>query len=109
MSVVGVGESASDASWDLEEVVDPCDGSVRCSSAGVVGQDLFSPRDNPVHVVVDLACGAEISEPSQSLVGPIEVAGFVKLPELLERVPRGTETWMSVDQSSRCAWWAWLR
>ena len=46
----------------------------------------------------DLACGVEISEPSQSLVGLIEVAGFVELVELLERVPRGTETWMSVEQ-----------
>ena len=91
----------SDASWDLEEVVDPFDGSVRCSSAGVVGQDLFSPRDDRVHdvaVFADLACGVEISEPSQSLVGLIEVAGFVELVELLERVPRGTETWMSVNQ-----------
>ena len=46
----------------------------------------------------DLACGVEISEPSQSLVGLIEVVGFVELVELLERVPRGTETWMSVEQ-----------
>lgn len=67
----------------------------------MVGQDLFSPRDHRVHDVAvfgDLACGVEISEPSQSLVGLIEVVSFVELVELLERVPRGTETWMSVEQ-----------
>ena len=67
----------------------------------MIGQDLFSPRDDRVHDVAvfgDLACGVEISEPSQSLVGLIEVVGFVELVELLERVPRGTETWMSVEQ-----------
>ena len=49
------------------EVVDPFEGSVSGSSAGVVGQDLCSPGDDGVHNLVVfgyLACGVEVSEPS---------------------------------------------
>ena len=64
------------------EVVDPFEGSVSGSSAGVVGQDLFSPCDDGVHNLVVLgylAGGVEVSEPSERLVGPVEVFGFVEL------------------------------
>ena len=60
----------------------------------MVGQDLCSPNDDRVHDVVvfgDLAGGVEIGEPSQRLVGLIEVVGFVELVELLERVPGGSQ------------------
>ena len=67
----------------------------------MVGQDLFSPRDDRVHDVAvfgDLSGGIEVSEPSQRFVGRIEVVGFVDLVELLKRVPGGSETGMSVEQ-----------
>ena len=67
----------------------------------MVGQDLFSPGDDRVHDLVvfgDLAGGVEVGEPSQRLVGPVEVVGFVDPVELLERVPRGTQPWMSFEQ-----------
>ena len=63
-------------------------------------QDLCSPGDDGVHDVAvfgDLAGGVEVSEPSQRSVGLIEVVGFVELVELLESVPRGSETGMSVE------------
>ena len=63
------------------EVVGSFDGSVGYpSSGGVVGQDLFSPCDDGVHNLVVfgyLAGGVEISEPSERLVGPVRVVGFV--------------------------------
>ncbi len=43
----------------------------------------------------DLAGGVEIGEPSQRLVGLVPVVGLV---ELLESVPRGSETGMGVEQ-----------
>ena len=85
----------------MEQVVDPFDGSVGCSPGGVVGQDLFPPGDDGVHdlaVFGDLACGVEVGEPSQRLVGLIEVVGFVELVELLERLPRGSQAGVSVEQ-----------
>ena len=45
-----------------------------------------------------LAGGIEIGEPSQRLVGAIEVVGLVQLVELLESVPSGSQPWMSVEQ-----------
>ena len=84
------------------EVVDPFEGSVGCSSGGVVGEDLFFPCDDGVHNVVVLgclACGVEVGEPSEGLVGPVEVVGFVELVELLESVPGGAETGMSVEEA----------
>ena len=45
-----------------------------------------------------LAGGVEIGEPSEGLVGPVRVVGFVELVELLESVGGGSETWMSVEQ-----------
>ena len=66
------------------EVVDPFDRSVGRSSGGVVGQDLCSPGDDRVHNVVVfgyLSGGVEASEPSQRLVGPVEVFGLIKLAE----------------------------
>ena len=47
----------------------------------------------------DLAGGVEVSEPSQGLVGPVEAFGLIQLVELLERVPRGSKTWMSLEQA----------
>ena len=67
----------------------------------MVGQDLVSPRDDRVHhfsVFGDLAGSVEIGEPSQRLVGAIEVVRFVELVELLERVSGGSETGMSIEQ-----------
>ena len=47
-----------------------------------------------------LTGGVEISEPSERLVGPVRVVGFVELVELLKRAfSRGSETGMSVEQS----------
>ena len=83
------------------EVVDPFDGSVGYPSGGVVGEYFFSPVDDGVDdfaVFGDLSGGVEIGEPSERLVGLIRVVGFVELVELLESVPRGAETWMSVEQ-----------
>ena len=68
----------------------------------MVGQDFFSPGDDGVHDVAvfgDLAGGVDVSEPSQRSVGLIEVVGLVDPVELLESVPRGAETGMSVEQS----------
>ena len=45
-----------------------------------------------------LACGVEVGKPSQRLVGSVEVFGFVQPVELLERVPGGTQPWMSVEE-----------
>ena len=67
----------------------------------MVGQDLCSPGNDGVHdlaVFGDLAGGVEVSEPSQGLVGPVEVFGLIKLVELLERVPRGSQ---DVDEPRR--------
>ena len=67
----------------------------------MVGQDLCSPGDDRVHnfaVFGDLAGGVEIGEPSQRLVGRVEVVGFVDPVELLESGLGGTETGMSVEQ-----------
>ena len=45
-----------------------------------------------------LAGGVEVSEPSERLIGPVRVVGFVELVELLERAcSRGSETWMGVE------------
>ena len=60
----------------------------------MVRQDFCSPGDDGVHNVVvlgDLAAGVEVSEPSQGLVGPVEVFGLIQLVELLERVPVGSQ------------------
>ena len=57
--------------------------------------------NNGVHDLVvfgDLAGGVQIGEPSQRCVGALDVVGLVDLVELLERVPRGTETWMSLEE-----------
>ena len=86
------------------EVVGSFDGSVGYpSSGGVVGQDLFSPSDDGVHDLVVFGClagGVEVSEPSERLVGPVRVVGFVELVELLKRAfSRGSETGMGVEQS----------
>ena len=67
----------------------------------MVGEYFFSPCDDGVHnfaVFGDLARGVEISEPSKRLVGPVEVVGLLDPVELLESVPRGTETWMSIEE-----------
>ena len=67
----------------------------------MVGQDFFSPGDDRVHYVVvfgDLAGVVEVSEPSQCLVGLIEVVGFVDLVELLEGVGGDLQPWMSLEQ-----------
>ena len=77
------------------EVVDPFEWPVGYPPGGVVGQDLFSPCDDGVHDLVVfgyLAGGVEISEPSERLVGLIEVFGLIQLVELLESVPSGSET-----------------
>ena len=83
------------------EVVGSLEGSVSGSSAGVVGEDLFSPSDDGVHNLVVfgyLSGGVEVSEPSEGLVGPVEVFGFVELVELLKRAfSRGSETGMGVE------------
>jgi len=74
----------------LEEVVDPLEWPVGCSSAGVVGEDLVSPGDDLVHDVVvfgDFAAVVEVGEPFEGLVGGFDVVGFVDLVELLEGVP----------------------
>ena len=66
----------------------------------MVGQDFFSPGDDGVHDLVvfgDLACSVEVSEPSEGLVGLVEVFGLIKLVELLESIPGGSETGMSVE------------
>ena len=45
-----------------------------------------------------LAGGVEVGEPSERLVGPVRVVGFVELVELLKRAfSRGAETGMSVE------------
>ena len=83
------------------EVVGAFDGSVGCSSAGVVGEDFFSPVDDGVDDVVVfgyLSGGVEVGEPPQGLVGLVEVVGFVELVELLESVPGGAEAGMSSEQ-----------
>ena len=67
----------------------------------MVGQDLCSPGNDAVHdlaVLGDLAGGVEVGEPSQRLVGPVEVFGLIQLEELLERVPRGSQ---DVDEPRR--------
>ena len=46
-----------------------------------------------------LAGGVEVSEPAEGLVGLVEVFGLIKLVELLERVPRGSKTWMSLEEA----------
>ena len=82
------------------EVVGSFDGSVGCPSAGVVGEYFFSPGDDRVDdlaVFGYLSGGVEIGEPSERLVGLVRVVGFVELVEFLESVPRGSETWMSVE------------
>ena len=68
----------------------------------MVGQDFFSPCDDGVHdflVFGDLACRVEVGEPSQGLVGAVEVVGFVQLVELLESFPRGPEPGVSLEQA----------
>ena len=68
----------------------------------MVGEDLFSPCDDGVHDLVVfgyLTGGVEIGEPSERLVGLVRVVGFVELVEFLESVPRGSETWMGVEQA----------
>ena len=67
----------------------------------MVGQDLFSPSDDGVHdfaVFGDLAAAVEVSEPSQRLVGLIEVVGLIQLVELLQRVLSRSQPRMSVEQ-----------
>ena len=64
-------------------------------------QDLCSPGDDRVDdlaVFGYLSAVVEIGEPSQRLVGPVEVVGFVDPVELLERFPSGSQAWMSVEQ-----------
>ena len=46
-----------------------------------------------------LACGVEVREASQRLVGAVEVFGFVQPVELLESVPGGSEPGVSVEQA----------
>ena len=99
--VVIVREPVSDSSEDLEEVVNPFEGSVGYPSAAVVGEYFFSPGDDGVHdllVFGDLAGGVEVSEPSQRPIRPVEVFGFIELVELLERLPRGSQPRMSIEQ-----------
>ena len=70
----------------MVDVVDLFDGSVGCSSAGGVGQGFFSPGDDGVHDFVvfgDLAAVVAVCEPSQGLVGSVEVVGFVGPVEFL--------------------------
>ena len=45
-----------------------------------------------------MAGGVEVGELSQGVVGAVEVVGFVDPVEFLERVPRGTQPWMSFEQ-----------
>ena len=62
------------------KVVDLFEGSVGRRPCGVVGEDLFSPSHDGVDDLVVfgyLAGGVEVSEPSDRLVGSIEVFGFV--------------------------------
>ena len=83
------------------EVVDPFEGSVGYPSGGVVGEYFFSPCDDGVDDLVVfgyLSGGVEVGETSEGLVGLVRVVGFIQLVELLESVPRGSETWMSVEQ-----------
>ena len=73
------------------EVVGSFDGSVGYPPCGVVAQDLFSPSDDGVHNLVVfryLSGGVEVSEPSERLVGPVRVVGFVKLVEHSHAVRR---------------------
>ena len=64
----------------------------------MVCEYFFSPCDDGVDNFVvfgDLSCGVEVGEPSERCVGLVRIVGFV---ELLESVPGGSETWMSVEQ-----------
>ena len=73
------------------EVVDSFERTVGYPPCGVVRQDLFSPYDDRVHNVAVFGCltgGVEISEPSERLVGPVRVVGFVKLVEHSHAVRR---------------------
>ena len=66
----------------------------------MVGQDLFAAGNDGVHhfaVFGDLSAVVEIREASQSLVGAVEVFGFVQPVELLESVPGGAEPGVSVE------------
>ena len=68
----------------------------------MVGEDFFSPCNDGVHhfaVFGDLACGVEVGEASQGLVGSVEVFGFVQPVELLESVPGGAEPGVGVEQA----------
>ena len=68
----------------------------------MVGQDFFSPSDDRVHdfaVFGDLACRVEVGEPSERLVGAVEVFGFAGAGRgLLESVPSSTEAGVSFEQ-----------
>ena len=70
------------------QVVDPLEWPVGCSSAGVVGQDLFSPGDDLVHNVVvfgDLAAVVEVGEP---VTGPAALDERFSLAVAYHRVRR---------------------